>query len=328
MQISQQKTDKINKELENEFHAWNNKQRYGLFSYLPHHGFGVRDQNEQTTRRDEGGNVRTGPKNFQGGRPKSAVLGFNAFSKTGFLSANDEYVDPTSIMKYRDNSRNKQKEVHGQAFKPSHNGPKVIKAPYEYISEAADGTESAPNGKNARSAPNGQNGQNATSASKLRNFTTNPGKRGYGNTTTGHTFSSHRYVPDPYSFPDMLNSMERQQHRAKFMSGPFQLTYKKRDHFTPNYKVYRTPNGHTGYRPQSANPDAGLIPFLSSNPAKKGYNCTLNKFPEYIEEMEKEKPATKREGIWRYNPKELSQPSHSVNQYNAKLRITKARLKV
>jgi len=314
MQISPQKTEKIQKELDNEFHAWNNKQRYGLFSYLPHHGFGMRDQNEQGNRREGDGRVRTGPKNFQGGRPKSAALGLNAFSKTGFLSSNDEYVDPTSIMKYRDNNKNKIREVHGQAFKPSHNGPKVIKAPYGYISDPAEGTES---------------GQHAKSAPKLRNFTTNPGKRGYGNTTVGHTFSNYGYAPDPYSFPDMLSSMERQQHKDKFVNGPFQLTYKKRDHFTPSYKVYRTPNGMHGNRPQTANPDAGLIPFLRSNPAKKGYNCTLNKFPEYIEETENiDKSTTKREGIWRYNPRELSQPTRSIDQYNAKIRVTKPRQKV
>lgn len=313
MQISQQKTDKINKELENEFHAWNNKERYGLFSYLPHHGFGVRDQNEQPDRRDASGRVKTAPKNFMGGRPKSAALGLKAFSKTGFLSSNDEYVDPTSIMKYRDNNRNKIREVHGQAFKPSHNGPKVIKAPYEYIADPMEGTES---------------GQQSKSAPKLRNFTTVPGKRGYGNTTAGHTFSSYEYVPDPYSFPDMLSSMERRQHREKFKSGPFQLTYKKRDHFTPNYKVFRTPAGQHGYRPQTANPDAGLAPFLRSNPPKKGYNRTLNKFPEYIEEMEQEKPENKREGIWRYNHRELSQPTRSINQYSAKIRLTKGRQKV
>jgi len=235
MIISQQKTNKIHNELENEFHAWNDKPRYGLFSYLPHHGFGIRDQNEQKTLREEDGKVRTGPRNFMGGRPKSAVLGAKGFSKTAFLSSNDEYIDPTSIMKYRDSDRNKIKEVHGQAFKPSHNGPKVVKAPYQYISDPIDGTESRQN--QTKSTP------------KLRNFTTVPGKRGYGNTTVGHTFSGHRYVPDPYSFPDLLNSMERKQHREKFLSGPFQLSYKKRDHFTPNHKVYRTPKGMHGNRP-------------------------------------------------------------------------------
>ena len=36
--------------------------------------------------RDENGRVKTGPKNFMGGRPRSANVALDAFTRTGYLS--------------------------------------------------------------------------------------------------------------------------------------------------------------------------------------------------------------------------------------------------
>lgn len=36
--------------------------------------------------RDENGKVKTGPKNFMGGRPRSANVALDAFTRTGYLS--------------------------------------------------------------------------------------------------------------------------------------------------------------------------------------------------------------------------------------------------
>jgi len=71
-----------------------------------------------------------------------------------------------------------------------------------------------------------------------------------------------------------------------------------------------------------------LTPFLRSNPAKKGYNCTLDKFPEYIEETEVEKAPVQKEGIWRYNHKDLSQPTRALGNNNSQLRVIRHRQKV
>jgi hypothetical protein len=45
-----------------------------------------------------------------------------------------------------------------------------------------------------------------------------------------------------------FSQKERADHAGKIMSGPFSTTFKKRDHFTPSYRVYRDPPGMSGYR--------------------------------------------------------------------------------
>lgn len=70
------------------------------------------------------------------GRPKTANDKLDAFTKTGYLSfskffknsskwkIDDEYIEPTKVMRYRDSNSNKVLQVHGQAFKPSGSNPK------------------------------------------------------------------------------------------------------------------------------------------------------------------------------------------------------------
>jgi len=230
------------------------------------------------------------------GRPKTANDKLDAFTKTGYLSFNDEYIEPTKVMKYRDSNSNKGLTVHGQAFRPSGSNPKKIKAPYEYISDPMAATQAG---------------------TSQKNFFTAPGKKGYGSTTYGHLFSHPKYVVDPYDFPKVVDSMERKEHWGKIQSGPFFTTYPKRDHFTPNIQVYRDPPGLNSKRPQTNTENRGFKPFLRSNPPKIGYNRTINSFPQYIEEGEIENhKSPKTEGIWRHTYNGLSVPSNSVMQYN------------
>jgi len=157
----------------------------------------------------------------------------------------------------------------------------------------------------------------------LKNFVTAPVKKGKGNTTVGHLFSSNSYEVDPYEFPNLMNSMERKDHAARIQSGAFFTTFKKRDHFTPNMHVYRDPPNMKSPKQKFANTISGLRPFLSSNPAKKGYNCTINRFPEYAEEGDlhpEHKRAQTASGLWKPTHREKSVPTISVQQYNARNR--------
>jgi len=300
MLVSQEKAALIKDQLKKEQQAWHHTQRYGLFSYLPDHGFGFRDNQTQPNRRDETGKVTTAPRNFMGGRPKTSHPAKDSFTQTGYLSQNDEYMNPTQAMRYREQNPNKAKEVHGNAFRPSGTNAKKIQAPYEYVSDPMQPNRSAP-------AP--------------KNFVTAPLKRGKGNTTVGHLFSSSVYETDPFDYPNQMNSLERKEHAGKIRDGAFFTTFKKRDHFTPNMHVYRNPSGMSLAKQKLAMTTSGLRPFLSSNPAKKGYNCTINRFPEYTEEGEQHPDNHRRaqtaSGLWKPTYREKSVPTISIQHYNA-----------
>lgn len=303
MHPSTEKTAAIKDQLKNEAEAWDHAQRYGLFSYKPHHGFGARDDTTKPNYRDDNGKVKTGPKNFMGGRPRSANVALDSFTRTGYLSQNDEYIDPSTTMKYRESS--KTNKVHSKPFKPSADVPNRIQAPYEFKSDPIEPTK-------AGNVP--------------KNFVTSRPKSGYGNTTSGHLFSSYRYCTDPFEFADAKDRKERADHAGKIMSGPFSTTFKKRDHFTPNYRVYRDPLGMSGYK-RVANPEGGYYgPFLRGNLPKPGYNRTINRFPEYVVQPPIEPvlgQSIGKEGTWKVPHKERSRPSPSVQQYNAAHRPNK-----
>jgi len=298
MHPSTEKTALIKEQLEKETNAWNNKPRFGLFSYGANHGFGSRDNTNGPNRRDENGRVKTGPKNFMGGRPRSANVRLDSFTQTGYLSQNNEYVDPTSVMKYRDNNSSKTKKVHNQPFKPSADLPSKLRASYEYVSDPLQ--------------PN-------KIGTVPKNFVTTGLKKGYGNTTYGHLFSQPRHETDPFDNPKALDSMERMEHANKIRSGPFFTTSSKRDHFTSNIRLYRDPPGMSAGQSKKAVSMTTLKPFLRTDLPRKGYDCTINKFPEYVEQPPQDLPLgpSPKEGKWRSTYKEVSMPSPSVQHYNA-----------
>jgi len=297
MQPSPEKTNAIKSQLQNEADVWNNKPRYGLFSYNANHGFGVRDDPSRPNKRDETGRVQTAPKNFMGGRPQSSHAALDAFTRTGYLSQNDDYMDPTSVSQLYRGGRSAQQKVHNQAFKPSGNGTKQIKAPYEYIADPMEATRTAVSPKN---------------------FMISKAKKGYGNTTAGHLFSQNEYVVDPFENAKLMSSLERKEHWDKIQDGPFFTTFNKRDHFTTNVRLYRDPPGYAKPLKRSTTASANFRPFLRSDIPKKGYNCTINKFPKYVEETEQDKAPVEDKSIagpWRYNYRELTLPAPSVNTY-------------
>jgi hypothetical protein len=295
MHPSAEKTDMIKDQLKNEAEAWDHKQRFGLFSYKAHHGFGARDDTTKLNHRDDNGKVKTAPKNFMGGRPKSANVRLDAFTRTGYLSQNDEYINPSQTMKYRESSG--ANKIHKQAFKPSADVPSRTRAPYEFVSDPIEPTQ-------AGNIP--------------KNFVTTGLKSGYGNTTYGHLFSQPKYHIDPFDHPQEVDTKERRDHVGKIRSGPFYNTFKKRDHFTVNYRLYRNPPGMSS-RPKTSYPTASVRPFLRSDLPRGGYNRTINRFPEYTEQPPEEPALGQnqgKEGKWKIPCREFSKPSPSVQQYN------------
>jgi len=195
-------------------------------------------------------------------------------------------------------SRSTKNATHAANFRPTGNGFHKIKAPYEYISDSMQPDQ-------AGVSP--------------RNFMTSPMKKGKGGTTNGHLFSTFSYESDPYDNATMMSSLERKNHTSKALHGAFQTTFKKRDHFTVNRKVYHVADGQSGHVRSTSGGD-NLRPFLSADKPRKGYNCTINRFPDYQEQLPQEKKffGTKgSEAIWRHTYKERTMPAPSVQTYNA-----------
>jgi len=300
MLVSEEKAATIRDQLQVERKVWTNKPRYGLFSYLPDHNFGFRETNCNSTKnlRDEQGKVVTSPKNFQVGRAVTANPQIDAFTKTGYLCLNDEYIDPNKIGRLRESQSTRNSNVHSSSFRPSGGNFYKVKAPYQYMTDSAEPDQAAP---------------------PLRNFMTSPMKKGLGNATTGHLFSSYSYFPDPYDNDRMMSSVERREHASKRWNGPFQTTFKKRDHFTCSRKVFHDPDHLQGQQNRATSSSTGFRPFLNSDKPKKGYNCTINKFPQYKEEGPQQKSlnSTVKEGIWKDTYRERTAPTTSIKHYNS-----------
>ena len=66
------------------------------------------------------------------------------------------------------------------------------------------------------------------------------------------------------------------------------------------------------------------VPFKPSNPPKRGYNKTLDKFPEYKEDplrvVQRKKEADEEKARWKttYNKKTIPTPSVTTNYRNLK----------
>jgi len=317
MQISPEKATQIRDQLKKEQESWHHTQRYGLFSYLPDHGFGFRDDQTKPGTRDQTGKVKVAPRNFNAGRTKKSHSAKDAFTQCGYLSQHDEYINPSQTMRYREQNASRAKEVHGTAFRPSGANSKKIRAPYEYIADPGQTTYAS---TQSFRAP-------LHAAGSPKSFVTAPLKSGKGNNTVGHLFSTYDHHTDPYDNPNQMDSLERRDHAGRILNGAFQTTFKKRDHFTPNMHVYRNPSGMNGSdSTKNANfskSASGFRPFLNSNPSKKGYNCTINRFPEYQEEgvqypeNNRLMSATASPKLWRHTYREKSVPSISVQHYNA-----------
>ena len=71
----------------------------------------------------------------------------------------------------------------------------------------------------------------------LKNVTTNNMKRGFGNTTVGHLFSSSKYQGDPYDDQRDIERQEKMNHKAKILK-PFHGHNNPTQTFTPHYTTY------------------------------------------------------------------------------------------
>ena len=93
------------------------------------------------------------------------------------------------------------------------------------------------------------------------------------------------YKEDEYDLPKEKARKERLAHEAKVQEKPFSQRVPPRATFNKEKEVFGE-DVEIKARPPPAKrkpPMEHEVPFKPSNPAKKGHNKTLNKFPEYKE---------------------------------------------
>jgi len=108
---------------------------------------------------------------------------------------------------------------------------------------------------------------------------------------------------------------------------PFSQKVRGRETFSNNHEAY----GYDGPLPKEKVPEKRKpltthdVPFKPANPAKKGYNRTIDKFPEYKEDplrvVKRKQPAEDAEkGKWKstHRVKTMPTPSVTTNYRNLK----------
>lgn len=144
-----------------------------------------------------------------------------------------------------------------------------------------------------------------------RNFLTNPPKE--GEVGKGTSFGGNLpHMPDPYDYKREILRKEREEHESKVQEKPFSQMAKKKDTFNPIKEVFGTdvalPKIEEELKGQNPPPHMPLHdkPFKPSNPPKKGYNKTIDKFPPYKEDplqaIKRKKPVEGEEEPPKFKP--------------------------
>jgi hypothetical protein len=236
------------------------------------------------------------------------------FSSETPLCVGDPYVDPS-----RRERKPKVIQVDPEAsFKP----PGMVKQSINKL-----GYEYEPHGSGARDPK--EMYAKYKDATPLRNFVTAPLKKGGGGVLTpgvlfgcGEENRFPEHIPDDYDAAKKLRTKELEYHKTKLQETPFKGsaygngtfdTYQDAYHYDQPYGIPREP------RPDNIQVAQHEAPFRPSNPSKKGYNATMEPFPEHVPdpvpEPAKRKPKEEGEAppAWRPGaPVLLSNPQPSV----------------
>lgn len=298
------------------------RNRFGLFSQPPAGVWGDGNYTfDKSKKLGQDGKPLTKPRGIYGGPSKTGKIESAYFSKTDYVTIGDKYVDPASIERQYQNSKKSKK--HEAEFKPA-DGTKSdpFKAIYEHKTEHVTTT------KNYR-------GPDGKVVIPPRNIVTNPPKEGHGDSTIGHLLSKgYTHKPDPYNRAKELAAKEREEHKKKLQEQPFRSVSHGGEHFTNSRKTF----GKDDKVLKPALPKPKTPPgkvheneFKPSNPAKQGYNKTINKFPEYkpdplrIAVRKFDDGKEKREAFRPNNTAYCERPTPSVtlNRSNLKKEMTR-----
>jgi hypothetical protein len=292
--------------------------RFAMFSQPPAGVWGDGDYRVGKTKHTrEDGKVLTAPRGIFGGITKSGKVESCYFSKSGYVSIGDPYIDPASIERQYQNSR-KKKFPHENDFRPS-DGTKSdpMKPVFKHL---ADHNEVK---KNYR-------GPDGKVISNPRNITSNPSKVGHGDTTVGHLFAKTLpHLADPYDRMRLLKTKEREEHKKKLQEAPFRSVSHGGENFTNSKRQFGKDGQCLKPGPLKAIENKGKMheaAFRPANPSKYGYNKTIGKFPEYKEDpirqaVRKHEDASGKRDPFRPNDTGFNirpSPSVSLNRGNLK----------
>lgn len=200
---------------------------------------------------------------------------------------------------------------HDRDFKPAKQVQRKVKADFEHMQ---DYTEVKKNFK----GPDGV-------ITEPRNFLTNPPKVGLVGKNT--TFAGNlEHMADPFDHRKELEKKEREDHLSKLQEKPFSNKVKPRETFAAVKEVFGEDREYPARK--EAEKRKPLMehdaPFKPSNPPKRGYNKTLDKFPEYkedpLKEVVRKKGADDDKAKWKptYNKRSKPTPSVTTNYKNLK----------
>lgn len=122
----------------------------------------------------------------------------------------------------------------------------------------------------------------------------------HGNTAMSHLFGLYGHEQDEYDRFDRSQRKDMVSHKSKNLGDPFRLNHPGRTHFYNNQEIYSGMGGSQGdLRFKFPAEFKGKPIWKPSNPAKFGYNKTLNRFPEYKEDYPIDDiKVIQKEGYW------------------------------
>eukprot|EP01062_Namystynia_karyoxenos_P024595 TRINITY_DN195_c0_g1_i2.p2 TRINITY_DN195_c0_g1~~TRINITY_DN195_c0_g1_i2.p2 ORF type:complete len:339 (+),score=129.24 TRINITY_DN195_c0_g1_i2:96-1019(+) len=166
------------------------------------------------------------------------------------------------------------------------------------------------------------------SKAQMRNVITNPPRKGTFGTpgTNIGKGTEYQYISDPYDAEHRKELAEARGAAKKVAgTGPFKSACRRQGTFDETAagasKVYSLDRALPPKKPVTGPNRAPLPqPFKPSSPGKRGFNCTINRFPEYKEDpleiqerrRREEMKAAKPQTVWRPISGQKSMPYKSV----------------
>eukprot|EP00357_Protocruzia_adherens_P037001 CAMPEP_0115026734 /NCGR_PEP_ID=MMETSP0216-20121206/34958_1 /TAXON_ID=223996 /ORGANISM="Protocruzia adherens, Strain Boccale" /LENGTH=279 /DNA_ID=CAMNT_0002401937 /DNA_START=28 /DNA_END=863 /DNA_ORIENTATION=+ len=245
------------------------KPRYGLFSQPAPLAIGENSADtKKKPRRDEDGNVLTGPRNFLTTGTKKGKGRDGLFSEVGYLALGDPYIEQAKIKRKQEREKN-SKNPHDVAFKPGGalkniRGSNLHESPYPHM--GGDKTT-----KKMYKDPEGG------VITGPKNFLTS-GK--------GKSFWDYpEYLSDDYDNKRKLELAQKRREAEKFQEKPFKSMTITKGQFADNIHTFgedeKVPKTRKTLKEPLINKIDHDKPFRPSNPGKSGKVQTFSSFPKY-----------------------------------------------
>jgi hypothetical protein len=246
------------------------KPRHGLFSQPVSLAVGDTYYKAPTRKRNNKGEVPTGPKNFYSSKMKNGQSDQALFTAPKYNGINDPYDEPWKSLKLRSST-----SKSGSRARPFTAGGNVKQRdPTSYLKHQLVQKE------NLREGPWQVKSRNP-------NFVTSKCKTGGGRTTPGVGIggTTIKYTEDDFDREKDHKREVGRKHKEK-IPRPFSSTVRQRTTFTKNKMCYSEEG--LKLKPKKElykyDPADHSGPFVPSNPPKKGHNKTIDPFPKYVED--------------------------------------------